>query len=179
MRIVAILLSFLLADGLAFGQGRQRVSIDNGWRFMRYAGEADSLIYDVRPMVRGVNDSKVADTRASEVSMSGLPDRGLKKWILPTANDFIVDVARRYMRPAGDPGHDFPFVREDFDDREWEAVTLPHDWAIKGPFYVGEPAMVGGGMGRMPVQGVGWYRRKLDIPASDAGKRILCGGGVF
>ena len=23
---------------------------------------------------------------------------------------------------------------EDFDDSKWEAVTVPHDWAIKGPF---------------------------------------------
>ncbi|MDP2112945.1 MAG: beta-galactosidase GalB, partial [Bacteroidota bacterium] len=29
------------------------------------------------------------------------------------------------------------------------------------------------GMGRLPVNGVAWYRRKLDIPAADAGKSIF------
>jgi hypothetical protein len=52
-----------------------------------------------------------------------------------------------------------------FDDRSWNAVDLPHDWAIKGPFYEGPNAEVGGGMGRLPSPGVAWYRRKLDIPA--------------
>ncbi len=33
--------------------------------------------------------------------------------------------------------------------------------------------MVGGGMGRLPVNGVAWYRRKLNIPASDRGKSIF------
>jgi len=32
---------------------------------------------------------------------------------------------------------------------------------------------VGGGMGRLPSNGVAWYRKKLDIPASDAGKSIF------
>ncbi|HET6994932.1 MAG TPA: beta-galactosidase GalB, partial [Chitinophagaceae bacterium] len=53
-----------------------------------------------------------------------------------------------------------------------ESVNLPHDWAIKGPFYKEANAIVGGGMGRLPVQGVGWYRRKLNIASSDAGKSI-------
>lgn len=26
------------------------------------------------------------------------------------------------------------FVRPDFDDRSWQSVTVPHDWAIYGPF---------------------------------------------
>jgi beta-galactosidase len=49
---------------------------------------------------------------------------------------------------------------------------LPHDWAIKGPFYEGDPAPVGGGMGRLPSPGVAWYRRKLNIPVTDEGRTI-------
>ena len=26
------------------------------------------------------------------------------------------------------------FARCDFDDSSWESVTVPHDWAIYGPF---------------------------------------------
>ncbi|HEV2483123.1 MAG TPA: beta-galactosidase GalB, partial [Puia sp.] len=74
--------------------------------------------------------------------------------------------------PEADPGSDFPFVKPDFDDHSWQPVRLPHDWAITGPFYTAQNAIVGGGMGRLPVQGVAWYRRKLAIPASDAGRSI-------
>ena len=87
---------------------------------------------------------------------------------MPSANDFIRDPAKRYTRPIGNPGGNFPLVQNNFNDKGWEQVTLPHDWAIKGPFYTEESAIVGGGMGRLPVQGVAWYRRKLDIPSTDA-----------
>jgi beta-galactosidase len=60
-------------------------------------------------------------------------------------------------------------VKSDFDDSAWKRVGLPHDWAIEGPF----TSTGGGGMGRLPSPGVAWYRRKLDIPATDAGKSIF------
>ena len=94
----------------------------------------------------------------------------LKPWILPTGNDFIKDPAKRHVRPAGDPGGDVSYVRADFDDRAWQPVTLPHDWAIAGPFLTEGNH---GGMGRLPSWGIGWYRRSLDIPAADAGKSIF------
>jgi beta-galactosidase len=150
---------------------RQRININEGWRFMRYMGEADSLFYDERPVVSDRNDNKVADTRAVD-SARAASARGLKRWILPTANDFIKDPAKQYQRPAGNPGSDFPFVQNGYADNAWEKINLPHDWAIKGPFYKEADAIVGGGMGRLPVQGVAWYRKKLSIPHSDAGKSI-------
>jgi beta-galactosidase len=83
------------------------------------------------------------------------------------------DPSKHYVRPEGNPGANFPFVQADFDDREWETINLPHDWAIKGPFYVGDPAVVGGGMGRLPSPGVAWYRKKLDIPATYKNKSVF------
>ena len=68
---------------------------------------------------------------------------------------------------TGNPGSTFSFVQTNFDDSSWEKVNLPHDWAIKGPFLTGDDAGVGGSMGRLPSPGVAWYRKKLDIPASD------------
>jgi beta-galactosidase len=151
---------------------REKISINEGWRFMRYTGEPDKLIYDERPTVSDRNDNKVADTKPSEEGTATSSENVLKKWILPTANDFINDPAKHHQRPNGNPGGDFPFVQNNFNDDAWEIVNLPHDWAIKGPFYKEANAIVGGGMGRLPVQGVGWYRRKLNIPVSDAGKSI-------
>ena len=60
-------------------------------------------------------------------------------------------------------------MQPDFDDSSWQQINLPHDWAIEGPF----THSGGGGMGRLPTAGVGWYRKKLDIPAADAGKSIF------
>ncbi|HVY75887.1 MAG TPA: beta-galactosidase GalB [Puia sp.] len=151
---------------------RQRICINYGWRFMRYTEHPDSLIYDERPAVSVPDGAKVADTRASESAQAMVSEKALKNWILPTANDFIKDPAKHYQRPLGNPGGDFHFVQNNFNDKSWELVNLPHDWAINGPFYHGEPAIVSGGMGRLPVQGVAWYRRKLDIPASDKGRTI-------
>jgi beta-galactosidase len=172
--IVFFLTMGLLAEG-AIAQsfpGRQRICINEGWQFMRYTGEPDSLLYDERPIIADQNDNKVADTRANELAVGTVSEKALKRWILPTANDFIKDPANRHQRPPGNPGSDFTFVQNNFDDRTWQQVNLPHDWAIGGPFYKGDPAPVGGGMGRLPIQGVAWYRKKLDIPTSDKGKMI-------
>jgi beta-galactosidase len=62
-----------------------------------------------------------------------------------------------------------------FDDGDWHAVDLPHDWAIELPF-ANDPALTSKGfypLGRnYPETSVGWYRRVFEIPAADAGKRI-------
>jgi beta-galactosidase len=151
---------------------RERISINEGWKFMRYNADPDKLIYDERPVIVNRNDNVVADTRPTESVLATSSGKVLKKWILPTANDFIADTARHHQRPEGNPGSDFPFVQNNFNDEAWESVDLPHDWAIKGPFYTEANAIVGGGMGRLPVQGVAWYRKKLNITAEDTRKFI-------
>ncbi|KAF2840058.1 glycoside hydrolase family 2 protein [Patellaria atrata CBS 101060] len=135
--------------------GRQRVSINTGWRFLRTTKNPDNLIYDLRPDVSNQKDLTI-----------------LKPWILPSANDFINDPAKHHQRPTGTPDRKVPFVQATFDDSTWEDVTLPHDWAIKGPFYTEENPIIGGGMGRLPIQGISWYRRKLTMTEVDEGKTI-------
>ncbi len=62
-----------------------------------------------------------------------------------------------------------------FDDGDWRAVDLPHDWAVELPFQ-NDPSLANKGfypLGRKyPATSVGWYRRVFDLPAEDAGKRI-------
>jgi beta-galactosidase len=154
---------------------RQRISINEGWRFFKYESlaKADNLIYDVRPMVFDYNENKVADSKPTEAIKVEVTQEVLKPWILPTGNDFIKDPQKRHVRPEGNPSSNFQFVKSNYDDSSWDKVNLPHDWAIKGPFLTGLKAEVGGGMGRLPSNGVAWYRKKLDIPASDAGKSIF------
>ncbi len=155
-------------------KNQNRIKLHDGWRFMRYDSEADAdkLVYDVRPEIEVVNDSQVADSKPTEAVKTEAKNEVLKKWILPTGNGFIRDASQKHTRPAGNPGSNFPFVTTDFDDKAWEEVTVPHDWAIKGPFYTGDNAVVGGGMGRLPSHGVAWYRKKLDISKTDQGNII-------
>ena len=154
---------------------RQRISINDNWRFYKYdsAGQADKLIYDVRPEVSNNVENIIADAKPTEAVKIQNNQQVLKSWILPTGNKFIKDSTKHYVRPEGNPGINFAFVQNSFDDSKWESVNLPHDWAIKGPFFEGDNPEVGGGMGRLPSPGVAWYRKKLDIPASDAGKSFF------
>lgn len=151
---------------------RERIRLDTGWRFHKGdpAG-ATGLDYDVRPQVDRSADGKDADARPDEAArVQSHGERVLKPWILPTANALIRDPAKRHARPAGDPGSEVPFVQARFDDSNWQHVTLPHDWAIAGPFLKDGPY---GGMGRLQTWGPVWYRRTLDIPASDRGRSVF------
>lgn len=132
---------------------RERVSLNSGWRFLRSTENLDNLVYDGRPDTSGSSDRNNSKV--------------LKPWILPSANDFINDPTKHHERPAGNPGGDLPFVQNEFDDTNWEVVELPHDWAIQGPFYTEEDPIVDGGMGRLPIQGISWYRRSLTITSDD------------
>lgn len=155
------------------GAPRTSVLLDTGWRF--HAGDPPGvdgrLDYDVRPDVTQSADGKVADARPDAAVEVDATRPVLKPWILPTANRFIADPAARHARPQHEPDTgEVPFLRVDFDDRGWQQVTLPHDWAITGPFIAEGPY---GGMGRLPSWGIGWYRRTLDVPASHQGRRVF------
>ena len=167
-----VLLALIAPVSLQAKSPRERTLINDGWRFHRGepVGVTASLLYDVRPEVANVRDDKAADSKPEEaVRLSAEGRSVLKPWILPSANAFIKDPAKRHVRPAEGPAGNVPCARSDYDDRAWEAVTLPHDWAIAGPFLEEGDF---GGMGRLPSWGIGWYRRKLEIPVSDSGKAI-------
>lgn len=58
--------------------------------------------------------------------------------------------------------------QNDFDDSGWQTVSVPHDWAIEGPFIAdGE-----GSTGKLPWKGEGWYRKKITLNKSETEKRI-------
>ncbi|MDR7334343.1 beta-galactosidase GalB [Roseateles asaccharophilus] len=151
---------------------RERVDLAAGWRFHRGDPAGAQLAYDVRPEVKQSADGKVADARPDEAvrTQAGAQDRVLKPWVLPSANPFIKDPAKRHRRPDGHPGSEVAFVQASFDDSGWQSVTLPHDWAAAGPFLETGPY---GGMGRLQTWGPVWYRRALDIPATDKGRSLF------
>ncbi|MEH6657498.1 glycoside hydrolase family 2 TIM barrel-domain containing protein [Leeuwenhoekiella marinoflava] len=76
---------------------------------------------------------------------------------------------------------------ENFNDTKWEQVTVPHDWAIYGPFdkeidkqtvaitQNGEkiPTEKTGRTGSLPFTGTGWYRTTFEIPEFEVGKKVI------
>ncbi|MBD1259797.1 glycoside hydrolase family 2 protein [Maribacter polysiphoniae] len=174
------ILPFVLLFGLFFScreqesPTRERISINEGWKFMKYGSPevADSMFYDVRPEILTVDDTKAADTPATEAEQLKASKKALKPYILPTANPYIKDPLKHHVRPEGHPGSDFPLVQSSYDDSGWENVTLPHDWAIAGPFQEGPNPDVGGGMGRLPSNGIAWYRRQINISKTEQDKVI-------
>ncbi len=71
---------------------------------------------------------------------------------------------------------------EKFNDNSWRSLDLPHDWAIELPFDKSSDTShgykpVGPGFQK---NSIGWYRRTLELPKEDAGKRIwLTFDGAF
>jgi len=57
---------------------------------------------------------------------------------------------------------------KDFDDSKWQAVQLPHDWAILGPFNPSED----GYAGKLPWKGEGWYRKTFTLDQEADGRRV-------
>jgi beta-galactosidase len=56
--------------------------------------------------------------------------------------------------------------RPDFDDSQWRQLSLPHDWAIEGPF----DSKLNPHTGALPIFGTGWYRKAFTIPPTGKGR---------
>jgi beta-galactosidase len=58
----------------------------------------------------------------------------------------------------------------DFNDKEWNKTSLPHDWSIEGPFSKDAP---GGATCAYLPMGTGWYRKQFTSPPASAGRKIV------
>lgn len=79
------------------------------------------------------------------------------------------------------------FSSADVDTRSWQQVTVPHDWAIYGPFSWDndkqnvaivqdgqkEAMEHAGRTGGLPFVGTGWYRTQFNTPDSISGKKVV------
>ena len=75
----------------------------------------------------------------------------------------------------------------DYDDKHWQKVTVPHDWAIYGPFdknidkqqvaikQNGETiaSEKTGRTGALPYIGEAWYRKVFSLPQMKAGQKAI------
>ena len=140
-------------------------------------------------LLPGANHRLLAD-RAGQSDRANRADRARLDDGSPRER-LLADFGWRFhLGHANDPAKDFGYgqgrmfdkvgrllavSRANFDDREWRAIDLPHDWAVDLPFentaelndYGYKP------LGRnFPATSIGWYRRAFLVPASDAGRRI-------
>jgi beta-galactosidase len=160
-------LAVLLPVGPAWAAdapARERLSMDDGWRF--HLGDPA----DVQP---GTFDAVAGPTgagaRADDFD-------GQVAFAKARPDDFERDaeLAQRRVDPvATNVGGDLPVVSATFDDAGWDAVQLPHDWAVALPFDKrGDLShgykRMGGALGNT----IGWYRRAFDLPAADKRKAL-------
>ncbi|GAB2554979.1 beta-galactosidase GalA [Spirosoma aerophilum] len=54
-----------------------------------------------------------------------------------------------------------------FSDKDWQAVTLPHDWAVDSPFDPTENVAQS-----YRKRGIGWYRRQFKVDSADRGRYL-------
>ena len=119
------------------------------------------------------------------------------------AGIFVKGVAQRQHLPfdrdwkfhlgnAADPGRDFNYgvnnifsktghapgtcIAPNYDDRTWEVIQVPHDWAVRLPFqYVRNGDLDAHGYravgGLFPENSIGWYRKTFTLDPADSGWR--------
>ncbi len=122
---------------------RERISFNNGWRFQK--GDP-----------------------AEVTNQLAYPN--IEAWVEASGAELTTNAAlAAKTRPAGEPGGgNISYAQSDFNDSQWRLLNLPHDWGIEGPFKQEYP----GETGKLPWWGVGWYRKHLEVPASDQGRKI-------
>jgi beta-galactosidase len=78
----------------------------------------------------------------------------------------------------GDP---MDAYRDDFNDRTWKHIDLPHDWVISQPFYRGENKTYNtqNMQGFFVWEGVAWYRKEFTLPDITGREVYLYFGGAY
>lgn len=71
-------------------------------------------------------------------------------------------------RPAISEGKALAPEAHGFKDEDWRTLNLPHDWAIEGPFSM----EIENETGKLPWEGIGWYRKSFEVPAELEGRRV-------
>lgn len=96
-------------------------------------------------------------------------------------SEFLLEKNWKFSRTE-----DANFMTSTFDDSQWQTVTVPHDWAIYGPFSPKndmqnvaiiqdgqtEATEHAGRTGGLPFVGVGLYRKQFEIPQYSKGKKV-------
>jgi beta-galactosidase len=115
------------------------------------------------------NDGWLFSRTDAEWVLGQLDYANAKPWLLASAAHLFGPTSPRYAPPPGNFGGHFTHTQPGFDDSGWRKLDLPHDWGIEGPFKQEYP----NDTGKLPWWGVAWYRKHFDVPAGDAGRRLV------
>lgn len=113
------------------------VALDAGWRFHKGDSTDPAQTLDAKQLQAAV----LASSAAFLVKEGPLP---------------------RPEPAVAATGQNAPYSQPNFNDADWQALDLPHDWAISGPFDQKLP----GDTGKLPWVGVGWYRKHFSLEKS-------------
>lgn len=94
--------------------------------------------------------------------------------------EYLLDTGWKFIK-SDNPQYRLP----NYNDSKWQTVTVPHDWAIYGPFAADNDLQKmaitqdgqtnalehAGRTGGLPFVGVGWYRLEINPPAYKSGNR--------
>jgi beta-galactosidase len=102
--------------------------------------------------------------------ISALQSSGPANAQTPSAGD-----SRPRVRDSFDFG--WKFLRDDpqgaqqpdFADANWRELDLPHDWSIEGAFAENVDSKEGA---NLPT-GVGWYRKRFNVPESGRDRKVF------
>jgi len=107
-------------------------------------------------------------TQGDPAGAPALHAQDFKPWLLAQAAPLLAVAPP--APPAGPaPGEALAYAQPGFDDAGWRLLDLPHDWGVESGFVQALP----GETGKLPWHGVGWYRKRLALPAADVGKRTV------
>ena len=148
----------LILTASAGAQGT--VPFDADWKFKLFQPNDAGAYIEVEPVKKKRWGKKKNAKKA-----------GKKKTVAPTQAEVSPDAKRSGDAAAmnGLPKEPTKLHTIGFDDSQWRALNLPHDWAIEQEFRKELPNRTG----KLPWPGIGWYRKTFDLPAEDDGKKIF------
>ena len=129
---------------------RERILFNADWKFIK-------------------NDPAEIIKNASVKSYKTTLDyKEIKNWFCSNGEQFTrpSDSVQATKRPDGNPGGIITYTDPTFNDNDWRNLSLPHDWAVEGPFDIKLP----GETGKLPWVGAGWYRKHFTVANADKGK---------
>jgi beta-galactosidase len=134
---------------------RERILLDAGWRFR--LGDPADVTTNVTYY------PEIADLKKLQLNQISGPG---SETCLETNR---VDIFATHA------GENVSFVQPNFNDSGWQAVSLPHDWAVQLPFdsradYDHGFKAIGDSV--FGTNNIGWYRHTFTLPAVDASKKL-------
>ena len=105
-------------------------------------------------------------------------------WASAQRNEILLEKGWKFHRGEAEAA-----CEAAYDDSAWESVSVPHDWAIYGPFSMENDlqevavtqnfetvaTLKTGRTGGLPYMGTGWYRRAFDVPQGKTAELLFDG----